>query len=209
MKPMAATLVEVEYWPDTAARLHRLASLPWFVFLDSCRHAGHAGRYDIVAWEPDTTLTTRGALTTIADAAQRTGSLDDPFALVDRLLGREDAPGDLPFTGGPIGLFAYDLARRLESADLGAARHRFSRHGRRPVCACPGGRSPGVPRLVRASWGGGGYGGSRSRAPRSAAHAHPGGPRHQFRRDFERTPGPRLRALRGCLCPHQALHPRR
>ena len=40
MSHPVAVLVELEYWADTAQRLHRLSSLPWFVFLDSCRAGG-------------------------------------------------------------------------------------------------------------------------------------------------------------------------
>ncbi len=112
---------EVEYWPDTAVRVQGLAAQPWFVFLDSC-HAAGGGRYDIVAWQPETTLVTRGALTAIASAGHTEISSADPFALVQEQLEREPRHAELPFCGGAIGLFAYDLGRRLERLPENATR---------------------------------------------------------------------------------------
>ncbi|MGE0486853.1 MAG: aminodeoxychorismate synthase component I [Gammaproteobacteria bacterium] len=110
----SAVLVDVEYWVDTAQRLHRLSSLPWFVFLDSCRASGARGRYDIAAWAPRLTLTTRDGSTSIDDGTVRRESGDDPFALLAGCLGDEARHPVLPFCGGAIGAWSYDLARRVE-----------------------------------------------------------------------------------------------
>jgi para-aminobenzoate synthetase component 1 len=110
----AAELVEIEYWVGTAQRLHRLSSLPWFVFLDSCRASGAGGRYDIAAWSPRLTLTTRAGHTRIDDGGAARDHADDPFALVARCLGDEARHPVLPFCGGAIGVWGYDLARRVE-----------------------------------------------------------------------------------------------
>lgn len=105
--------IEIEYWPDTSARVGELAAQPWFVFLDSCQPAG-GGRYDIVAWQPEVTLVTRGDVTVIKRAGQVRTSRADPFALVREQLGAEAPDERLPFHGGAIGCFGYDLGRRLE-----------------------------------------------------------------------------------------------
>lgn len=118
-----ATLIDVEYWPDTALRVRRLASEPWFVFLDSCRQApGGRGRWDIVAWAPRAVLETRGAVTRVAHGADVFASSDCPFALLRTALGSPSAPGPLPFSGGAIGMFGYDLARRWERLPARARR---------------------------------------------------------------------------------------
>ena len=114
MTRAAPVLIEIEYWIDTARRLHRLSGRPWFVFLDSCRAGGASGRYDIAAWDPDVTLTTRGARTRIVESGCVRDSATDPFALVATALGHEPQHPTLPFCGGAIGLFGYDLARRIE-----------------------------------------------------------------------------------------------
>jgi len=115
MKP-AARLESLPYSRDSGALASRLADRPWFVFLDSCRQAGTRGRYDILACDPQAVLITRGGHTTIQRGDEVESSRRDPFHLVDEALaelGPAEA-GELPFAGGAIGFFAYDLGRRLE-----------------------------------------------------------------------------------------------
>lgn len=63
-----------------------------------------------------TTLVTRGETTTINDAGKISVSQQDPFSLVKHYLNNNTFPAlpDLPFNGGALGYFSYDLARRLE-----------------------------------------------------------------------------------------------
>jgi len=103
----------------------RIRDLPRAVFLDSGASREFGGRFDILAADPFVTLTTRGNTTEIRGRDDGRFSTDDPIELVRRTLGpRREGPADLPFSGGAIGYFAYDLARRYErfqgsaSADL-------------------------------------------------------------------------------------------
>lgn len=102
------------YHPDSARLFEAIADWPWAVFLDSGQHRPGQSRYDVIAARPYVRLVTRGALTEIHhDGVELTR--DDPFAVVRRCL--DPDPGlrcDLPFPGGAIGYFGYDLARRLE-----------------------------------------------------------------------------------------------
>ncbi len=102
------------YRADAAAFFERVADRPWAVFLDSGGSGGT--RYDIIAAEPAVTLTTRGERTEIRDTSGRTRSSGaDPFALVREALGAAvPTPNGLPFAGGALGYFGYDLARRIE-----------------------------------------------------------------------------------------------
>lgn len=104
----------------------RIRHAPWAVMLDSGGAAGEKARYDILSAWPTTTLTTVGASTRIARAGQVQDSPDDPFALLQAALGVPIQPyPDLPFAGGALGVFAYDLGRRIEKlpvlaqADIG------------------------------------------------------------------------------------------
>ena len=109
----APLLAEIPYRSDSTALFEAIADLPWAVFLDSGQHHPGQSRYDILAAQPYVRLVTRGNLTEIQGEAVQL-SREDPFALVRRFL--EVAPesgGDLPFSGGAIGYFGYDLARRL------------------------------------------------------------------------------------------------
>jgi len=111
-----ARVTELEYSDDVARRFRALADLPWPVWLDSAARGGRSGRYDIVAADPYITLRTRGQTTEIATHGGGTAySPSSPFALLRAQLGDHCAPvDDLPFCGGAIGYFGYDLGRRLE-----------------------------------------------------------------------------------------------
>ncbi len=113
----AARISELEYSDSVARRFRALADLPWPVWLDSAARGGPSGRYDIVAADPCITLRTRGRMTEIAarGGATISSSPSSPFALLKSQLGeRQAALEDLPFCGGAIGYFGYDLGRRLE-----------------------------------------------------------------------------------------------
>ena len=90
-------------------------------------------RYDILAAQPYVRLVTRGNLTEIhADGVEL--SREDPFALraALRRVPMPRARSALPFCGGAIGYFGYDLARRIEQLPARAQRRRaHSRHGDR------------------------------------------------------------------------------
>lgn len=87
------------YQPDASRYYAALADLPWAVWLDS----GGMARYDILAAAPHRTLTLD------EDTTQ-----GDPFALLRDALGERVAPvADVPFAGGALGYWSYDLARRI------------------------------------------------------------------------------------------------
>ncbi len=112
---MSAQVQELPYRADSAGLFDALADIPWAVFLDSGRPFVDQGRYDIIAVEPRVTLVTRGELTEITAPDGRHVSRADPFALVKDALGaRGEGVAGLPFSGGALGYFAYDLARRVE-----------------------------------------------------------------------------------------------
>ena len=108
-------------WRQDAAEYYfaPLSASPWAMML----HSGYAehpySRYDIVVAEPRNTLVTRGEITTISSEGEAITSADDPLHLLQQALdgcGFAGQPlADLPFTGGAVGLFGYDLGRRFET----------------------------------------------------------------------------------------------
>lgn len=114
--PSSKPLIHVlPYFADSAKLFAPLASKPWAVFLDSGYPYSHQGRYDIIAADPSCTLVTRGQQTEIVCNGDRRISAEDPFQLLrEQLLPLQQGHQQLPFSGGAIGYFAYDLARRLE-----------------------------------------------------------------------------------------------
>lgn len=108
-------LVPLPYHRDSAPWAARLADRPWCVFLDSCVARGSSGRYDVIAIEPTVTLVTTGETTVISRDSVTEYSTEDPFALVAAAVAElQPVVSNLPFTGGALGYFGYDLGRRIE-----------------------------------------------------------------------------------------------
>ncbi len=113
---------ELTYHHDSARLFARIVHKPWAVFLDSGQmldSTGHPGsqygRYDIMVADPFMTFVTREAQTEIMQRGQTTVSAQDPFELIKQAIKPfVAASSDLPFTGGVVGYWGYDLARCLE-----------------------------------------------------------------------------------------------
>lgn len=101
-----------------------LADQPWSMLL----HSGHSdhpdSRYDILVAAPAVTLVTRDGVTEIGRGQTCECRDDDPFALVQQQLtasGMMASPdAELPFQGGALGYFGYDLARGIETLPVWA-----------------------------------------------------------------------------------------
>ncbi len=103
------------YFEDSAKLFATIANQPWAVFLDSGFPYSNQGRFDILASEPVCKIITQGLKTTVIDRDQSMVLYDDPFDILKaKLQDKRPAIAGLPFNGGAIGYFAYDLARRLE-----------------------------------------------------------------------------------------------
>ena len=116
---MTPRLHALPYRPDSAELFEAIADEPWAVFLDSGRPRSTAGRLDILAARPFATLVTRGGMTEIRRSGKTplgdpSLSPADPFDLLRQTLAADGRASPLPFAGGAIGYFSYDLARRIE-----------------------------------------------------------------------------------------------
>ncbi|MCF7967331.1 MAG: aminodeoxychorismate synthase component I [Methylobacter tundripaludum] len=113
-------IVSLPYFSDSAELFSICADKAWAVFLDSGFPHSNQGRYDIIAADPVCTLVTHGEMTEITCNGITLKSTENPFDLVKQQLRSfsnvklETGLDDLPFNGGAIGYFSYDLARRLE-----------------------------------------------------------------------------------------------
>jgi para-aminobenzoate synthetase component 1 len=90
---------ELPYQPDASRYYAALTGLPWAVWLDS----GGMSRYDILTAAPQRTIVLGDNAVDSDPFAQLRGELGIQVAAVD----------DVPFAGGALGYWSYDLARRM------------------------------------------------------------------------------------------------
>lgn len=107
---------ELLYKADSTQLFGRIAHEDWAIFLDSGKPQGQYGRYDIIVGRPFITVTTQDGLTTVSRGPEHTHyEQNDPFQVLNAILADyPQAATDLPFCGGAIGYFGYDLGRYVE-----------------------------------------------------------------------------------------------
>ena len=120
--PFAQPVVfhSLPYQPDAITeRFAPLSALPWAMLLHSGSAQHQHNRFDILVADPLITLTTRGKLTQIEHNGMAETRAEDPFALLEEQMAvaglRAESSADFPFLGGALGLFGYDLGRRIET----------------------------------------------------------------------------------------------
>ncbi|HHQ4925572.1 TPA: aminodeoxychorismate synthase component I [Aeromonas veronii] len=96
------------------------------MLLESAGPLGADNGFDIITADPLATLETRGEVTTLRVGVNISEHSEDPLALLahtqQQLLGElELCATNLPFIGGALGLFGYDLGRRFERLPMQAA----------------------------------------------------------------------------------------
>jgi para-aminobenzoate synthetase component I len=120
---MAILKQSLPYHHDSAQLFEAIAHEPWAMLLDSGqvldantnKPGSQYGQYDIIVARPITTLITNAEVTTIQNGETIEISSEDPFTILNRLLkGYPAKDVGLPFAGGAVGYFAYDLGRRVE-----------------------------------------------------------------------------------------------
>lgn len=121
-------LTPLTYSPDSAVWFASVRHLPHAIWLDSGRPGSHYGRFDIISAAPSTLLETRGDTTEISQINGLVTQVDtDPFQLLKSHLPLLETSNtqnyhQLPFMGGALGYFGYDLGRRLEKLPAKAIR---------------------------------------------------------------------------------------
>ncbi|MDK9763441.1 aminodeoxychorismate synthase component I [Vibrio sp. D420a] len=110
----------LEYQSTLAKQLFSgIETLPWTMLLRSASESHVDSRFDILVAQPVATFETIGQKTTINVNENRVVSENDPFELLHQyqqeLIPDLDCEHDLPFVGGALGYFSYDLGRRVET----------------------------------------------------------------------------------------------
>ena len=113
---MTTKLTEIPYRRNSAELFDLISKEPWSIFFDSGYPFIDSGRFDFMSSRPYKTFITHGKKTYIDDGIKVQCSEQDSFELVKLALGKiSNNLSDLPFCGGAMGYFAYDLGRRIES----------------------------------------------------------------------------------------------
>ncbi|WP_019530010.1 aminodeoxychorismate synthase component I [Dasania marina] len=103
------TIVPLAYHPDSSPLFSVIRTLPQPVFLDSGKPYAQQGRYDIISAAPITIITDHRDSPTPDHYFKR---LAQALAQLDSDV---DNPQQLPFIGGAIAYFSYDLGRQLQA----------------------------------------------------------------------------------------------
>ncbi|MCF1438666.1 MAG: chorismate-binding protein, partial [Shewanella sp.] len=123
MSPVVSSIPvwrQLDWSIDTETLFSYFAHQPWAVLLDSADAAHADACYDIICAAPMATLTHINGINKleITKGQLVESNNEDPFKLINSLLRRwfpESAPCPLPFSGGVLGAFGYDLGRCTES----------------------------------------------------------------------------------------------
>ncbi|MCR9857876.1 aminodeoxychorismate synthase component I [Vibrio parahaemolyticus] len=112
----------LEYAPEFALHLFsRIQHQPWAMLLRSASETHIDSRFDVLVANPIATLETTANSTQVETPSNAYSTQDDPFTLLHQLQEQWlphvelNIELDLPFVGGALGYFNYDLGRRVET----------------------------------------------------------------------------------------------
>ncbi|MEH8018237.1 aminodeoxychorismate synthase component I [Rheinheimera muenzenbergensis] len=119
---MQQYLIPPEIYGDTPDHLlayfAHFAQQPWAILLDSAAPHHVNSRFDIMVAEPLATLEAKSGCSVLTDENGAHSYNEDPFTVLKCALKRyypQQVSSDLPFVGGALGYFAYDLGRYVET----------------------------------------------------------------------------------------------
>ncbi len=101
---------ELPWQADPTRRFQQFVKRPWAILLDSCHDQSGQGRFDIFAADPYITFEYTGRQTVVSRGGEKQILFGNPFHLLHEFLEpRAENVSNLPFCGGAIGYFSYDL----------------------------------------------------------------------------------------------------
>jgi para-aminobenzoate synthetase component 1 len=111
-------LIEEVFTSLTASELFELIKdEPYSFFLDSGMDPQRLGRYSFVGSEPFLVMSSRGSEISLTRGQEHEVQCGNPFDALDKLLEvykLDHYPAPVPFLGGAVGYFSYDLCHFIE-----------------------------------------------------------------------------------------------
>ncbi|MGA8848630.1 MAG: aminodeoxychorismate synthase component I [Dehalococcoidia bacterium] len=111
-------LIEEVFTPWTALELFELIKdRPYSFFLDSGMDPQRLGRYSFLGSEPFLVMNSRGSEITLIRGREQEVQHGNPFDAMGKLLEvykLDHCPAPVPFLGGVVGYFSYDLCNFIE-----------------------------------------------------------------------------------------------
>jgi para-aminobenzoate synthetase component I len=111
-------LIEEVFIPLTASELFELIKdRPYSFFLDSGMDPQRLGRYSFLGSEPFLVMSSRGSEITLIRGREHEVQHGNPFDALGKLLEvykLNHCPAPVPFLGGAVGYFSYDLCHFIE-----------------------------------------------------------------------------------------------
>jgi para-aminobenzoate synthetase component 1 len=110
-------VAEIPYHSDSSILFEKFVDEPWSVFLDSNQPGAIHGRYDIISSRPKVRISSKNNKNIIDTRSESLSVPGDPFSVLKEYLPLGEAKENelkLPFIGGAIGYFSYDLGRSVE-----------------------------------------------------------------------------------------------
>jgi para-aminobenzoate synthetase component 1 len=111
-------LIEEVFTPLTAPEFFELIKdRPYSFFLDSGMDPQRLGRYSFLGSEPFLVISSRGSEITLVRGGEHEVQHGNPFDAMGKLLEMyklDHCPAPMPFLGGAVGYFSYDLCHFIE-----------------------------------------------------------------------------------------------
>ena len=110
-------IVQLSTTLDAPQAFEIIRDNPYSFFLDSGMDHGNLGRYSFIGCDPFLVFRSRGTDITLDYVTHKETRSGNPFDALGELLGRyalAPSSSPVPFTGGAIGYFGYDLCHFIE-----------------------------------------------------------------------------------------------
>ncbi len=115
---MRSPLIEVlPKPPGAAAAFEAIKDRPFSFFLDSGMDPGNLGRFSFIGSDPFLVLKSKGKRISVGESGREAWRPGDPFDVLRSLLAKyslDHSETPVPFNGGVVGYFSYDLCHLIE-----------------------------------------------------------------------------------------------